>query len=52
MVERFNLKIKNIIDTVTFKDKHEMEKTLYNYLYNHNHFIKHSGINRLTPFEN
>ena len=28
-----------------------MEKLLYNYLYNSNHFIKHSGINRLTPFE-
>jgi len=50
MVEKFNAKISNIIDTVTFKDKKRW-RFLYGYLYNYNHYIKHSGINRLTPFE-
>jgi len=52
MVERFNKKIQeNIIDIIRFKSIKDLEKTIYQYIYNYNHYIKHSGINRLTPIE-
>ena len=28
-----------------------MKSAIFNYFYNYNHFIKHSGINRKTPME-
>ena len=52
MVERFNKKIQeNIIEIIKFKSIKDLGKTIYQYIYNYNHFIKHSGINRLTPID-
>jgi transposase InsO family protein len=52
MVERMNGKItENVLDKIKFENNVELKKTIMNYLYNYNHHIKHSGINRKTPIE-
>jgi len=52
MVERFNKKVQeNVLDMVKFERVEELEQTIYTYVYKYNHFIKHSGIERKTPFE-
>lgn len=52
MVERMNGKItENVLDRIKFDSKEELKQSIMNYVYNYNHHIKHSGINRKTPFE-
>jgi transposase-like protein len=51
MVERINGKVTaNILDKIKFNSIEEMTNTIMDYFYNYNHHIKHSGINRQTPF--
>ena len=52
MVERFNKKLQeNVLDMIKFETLNDLEQTIYAYVYKYNHFIKHSGIERKTPFE-
>jgi transposase InsO family protein len=52
MVERFNGKIKYaVLDSVTFDTVEDLKKGVMQYWYNYNHYIKHSGIDRMTPFQ-
>jgi transposase len=52
MVERFNKKIDdNVLDTIKFNSIQDMKNTIYQYVYNYNHYIKHSRIQRKTPIE-
>ena len=52
MVERFNGKVqKDVLDKIKFKNFDELRDCIAQYWYNYNHYIKHSGINRMTPFE-
>lgn len=52
MVERVNGKVTaNILDKIKFDNINDMKITIFNYFYNYNHHIKHSGINKKTPIE-
>ena len=52
MVERFNKKVQeNVLDMVKFESINELKQMIYTYVYKYNYFIKHSGIERKTPFE-
>lgn len=52
MVERVNGKVTaNILDKIIFKDINHMKGAIFEYFYNYNYYIKHSGIQRMTPME-
>ena len=52
MVERFNGRIsQDVIDKVRFKDYKDMIQKIYEYVYLYNHYIKHSGIGRISPID-
>jgi len=52
MVERVNGKVTvNVLDKIKFNSNEEMTNTIIGYFHNYNHHIKHSGINRKTPFQ-
>lgn len=52
MVERVNGKVtQNVLNKIKFKGIDEMKKTIFSYFYNYNYYIKHSGIERLTPIK-
>ncbi len=52
MVERVNGKVsENVLNKIKFKTVAAMKACIFQYIYNYNHYIKHSSIDRKTPLE-
>jgi transposase-like protein len=51
MVERFNGRIKHIIQTIKFENFEELKQTLMNYLYTYNNLLPQRALKGKTPVE-